>query len=89
MPDRPPASAPDETGTGRGQVRVVAVARTCHPVTTQVSMEHQTPDDHLHDHTWVPLNDLTGFDLIPNLRPVMHTFLRLQPVNRALCPRDR
>ncbi|MEU6041804.1 NUDIX domain-containing protein [Actinomadura sp. NPDC047616] len=87
MPGRAPADRPDGpdgpeggspgSGGGRVLVRVVAVARTCRAVTTEITLEHQMPDDHLGELTWVPLARLSGFDLIPDLRPVMRAFLRL------------
>ncbi|MBX6766816.1 MAG: NUDIX domain-containing protein [Actinomadura rubrobrunea] len=82
MPERRPpgdpalARGPDG---GRGLVRVVAVARTCRAVTTQVSLEHRMADDHLDEPAWAPLGGLDRFDLIPDLRPVMRAFLRLRP----------
>jgi len=90
MPGRAPADRPGgrqgggQGGSpgpdgGRALVRVVAVARTCRAETTEITMEHQMPDDHLSEPTWVPLGLLTGFDLIPDLRPVMRAFLRLHP----------
>jgi 8-oxo-dGTP pyrophosphatase MutT (NUDIX family) len=68
---------PDRADTAPAQVRVVAAARICVPVTTEITMDHQTPDDHLDDHTWVPFDDLASYSLIPSLRPVMRAFLRM------------
>ncbi|MFI0453009.1 NUDIX domain-containing protein [Actinomadura sp. 6N118] len=65
-----------------GQVRVVATARLCRPVTTEASVEHQTADDHLDEPAWVPLPELGGYELIPSLRPVIRAFLRLYPEHR-------
>ncbi|GLZ10916.1 hypothetical protein Acsp04_11510 [Actinomadura sp. NBRC 104425] len=86
MPGRAPAGrhggrhgGPPDPDGGRVLVRVVAVARTCRAVTTEITMEHQMPDDHLSEPAWVPLGLLAGFDLIPDLRPVMRAFLRLHP----------
>lgn len=59
------------------QVRVVAAARVCVPVTTEITMDHQTPDDHLDESVWVPFDELGSYSLIPSLRPVMRAFLRL------------
>lgn len=58
-------------------VRVVAVARTCGPVTTDITMENQVPGDHLGEAAWVRLAELAGYHLIPDIRPVIHKFLRL------------
>ena len=68
-----------------GRVRVVAVARTCTPVTPSPAPERpphlttgdQMPDDHLSEVAWVPIDDLSGYELIPALRPVIQDFLRL------------
>ncbi|GAA2445153.1 hypothetical protein GCM10010191_72420 [Actinomadura vinacea] len=60
-------------------IRVVAVARLCHPTTREVSLANQTATDHLADLTWVPLPEIDGYDLIPSLRPVMRAFLLMCP----------
>ncbi|GAA2633286.1 NUDIX hydrolase [Actinomadura fulvescens] len=62
-----------------GQVRVVATARLCRPVTLEASVEHQTDDDHLEEPLWVPLTEIERHELIPSLRPVVRAFLRLYP----------
>ncbi|TDD71438.1 NUDIX domain-containing protein [Actinomadura rubrisoli] len=76
MPDRAPGF-----GSGRvpvvGQVRVVATARRCRPVTLDASLDNQEAGDHLAECAWVPLDDVEGYELIPSLRPVMRAFLSL------------
>lgn len=63
---------PDEVGD---DVRVVAVARTCHAVGgTAVTTAHQEPSDHLAGATWVPMKDLGSYELIPSLKPVVEHF---------------
>lgn len=71
MPDRAGAR-----GRARGgQVRVVAAARRCRPVTLDPSLENQEASDHLDGCAWVPLDEVGGYELIPSLRPVMRAFL--------------
>ncbi|WP_433323917.1 NUDIX domain-containing protein [Spirillospora sp. CA-294931] len=70
---------PDRAAGAGHQIRVVATARLCRPVTRELSVEYQTPTDHLTDPTWVPLERAASFDLIPSLRPVMRAFLRMHP----------
>jgi 8-oxo-dGTP pyrophosphatase MutT (NUDIX family) len=68
MPDR-------ADPTGAGQVRVVATARRCTPMTVDATLENQESGDHLDGCAWVPLDEAGGYDLIPSLRPVMRAFL--------------
>jgi 8-oxo-dGTP pyrophosphatase MutT (NUDIX family) len=63
-------------GPEGGQIRVVAVARRCRPVTLDATLENQDAGDHLDGCAWVPLDEVGGYDLIPSLRPVMRAFLR-------------
>lgn len=70
MPDR--AAPPEASGA---QVRVVAAARRCRPVTLDLSLENQDNGDHLDGCAWVPLDEIGGYELIPSLRPVMRAFL--------------
>jgi 8-oxo-dGTP pyrophosphatase MutT (NUDIX family) len=66
-----------EGDTHLQQSRVVAVARTCVPVSVDVTTMNQVEGDHLSDARWVRRDRLAGYDLIPSLRPVMRHFLRL------------
>jgi 8-oxo-dGTP diphosphatase len=59
-----------------GQVRVVAVARICTPVTLNVTTDNQVHDDHISEVAWVPIHDLSEYELIPALKPVIQDFLR-------------
>ncbi|TDD32373.1 NUDIX hydrolase [Actinomadura sp. KC06] len=72
MPDRPP---PGGGQAGGGQTRVVAAARRCRPVTLDATLENQETGDHLDGCAWVPLPEVSAYDLIPSLRPVMRAFL--------------
>lgn len=78
MPDRAwnAGDGPARGGQAqRGQVRVVAAARRCRPVTLDAGLENQDQSDHLDECAWVPLDEIGGYDLIPSLRPVMRAFL--------------
>ncbi|WP_084000557.1 NUDIX domain-containing protein [Actinomadura kijaniata] len=66
---------PDERSGDR--VRVVAAARVCRPRSLEPTVRNQTPTDHLADPSWVPMDEVWGYDLIPDLRPVVRAFLRL------------
>lgn len=66
MPDRGPRG---------GQIRVVAAARRCRPVTLDTTLDNQDAGDHLDGCAWVPLAELGAYELIPSLRPVMRAFL--------------
>ncbi|MFG2090769.1 MULTISPECIES: NUDIX domain-containing protein [unclassified Spirillospora] len=67
---------PDRAAPGHGgQIRVVAAARRCRPVTVDTSLENQDTSDHLDGCAWVPLDEIRRYDLIPSLRPVMRAFL--------------
>lgn len=68
---------PDGDSIAEPQSRVVAVARTCRPVSVDITTINQVPDDHLSDACWVHRDGLGEYDLIPSLRPVMQHFLRL------------
>jgi hypothetical protein len=68
---------PDGDAHTRSRSRVVAVARTCRPVSTDVSTVNQVEGDHLGEAAWVPRGRLRDYDLIPSLRPVVNHFLSL------------
>jgi 8-oxo-dGTP pyrophosphatase MutT (NUDIX family) len=68
---------PDGDPGARLQSRVVAVARTCRPVSVDITTINQVPDDHLSEARWVHRDRLADYELIPSLRPVMQHFLRL------------
>lgn len=61
---------------GAPQVRVVAVARRCAPVSLAVTTAHQAPGDHLSDAAWVRFDALLDHELIPGLKPVVEQFLK-------------
>ncbi|RFU42006.1 NUDIX hydrolase [Actinomadura logoneensis] len=64
------------------QVRVVAAARHCRPLTLDVDPLNRVPDDHLDEAAWVPLDRTASLELIPSLRPVLREFLRRHPAIR-------
>ncbi|MFC6883074.1 MULTISPECIES: NUDIX domain-containing protein [Actinomadura] len=69
----------DRADDATAQVRVVAAARRCRPMSLDVSLDHQTESDHLAESAWVPLAEVGRYELIPDLRPVMRAFQRLRP----------
>ncbi|MEU5883979.1 NUDIX hydrolase [Spirillospora sp. NPDC047279] len=78
MPDSRAAGRAGAGGGHPAQVRVVATARACRAVSTEVTGAHRTADDHLGEPAWVPLDRLGAYELIPSLRPVVRAFLRLR-----------
>lgn len=57
------------------EMQIVAVARFCRPVTTQLSEAGRVAEDYLAEMAWVPFDDVPSFDIIPNMRPVIDSFL--------------
>lgn len=56
--------------------QIVAVARICRPVSGELSASGRVEGDYLAEMEWVPLAALEGYDLIPNMRPAVDSFLR-------------
>jgi 8-oxo-dGTP pyrophosphatase MutT (NUDIX family) len=56
-------------------MQVVAVARICFPLSTVVDLSNRVVDDYLGDARWVPLNEISGYDFIENMKPVVNAFL--------------
>jgi 8-oxo-dGTP pyrophosphatase MutT (NUDIX family) len=75
MPD------PEETGGTQPArpVQMVAVARICEALNTELSTEHRTDSDHLAEARWVALDSVDGYAVIPDLKPVLEDFLRRCP----------
>jgi 8-oxo-dGTP pyrophosphatase MutT (NUDIX family) len=71
---------PDPEATGGGGpaqlVQMVAVARICEALDTELSIAHRTGSDHLDEARWVVLDSLDGYNIIPDLKPVLENFLR-------------
>lgn len=65
------------SGDDGGQIRVVAVARSCRPTSFDVTIGNQTPDDHLSDAAWVAFDEVLDYALIPATMPVMKHFLAI------------
>jgi 8-oxo-dGTP pyrophosphatase MutT (NUDIX family) len=59
------------------EIQIVAVARFCTPVTTDLSDAGRVPEDYLAEMDWVPFERLSDYDLIPNMMPVIESFLQL------------
>jgi 8-oxo-dGTP pyrophosphatase MutT (NUDIX family) len=54
---------------------IVAVARICSAVTTELSDTGRVDVDNLDLAEWIPLSKLHDYDWIPNMRPVVDAFL--------------
>jgi 8-oxo-dGTP pyrophosphatase MutT (NUDIX family) len=59
------------------EMQVVAVARLCEPESGDLSTEGRVEDDYLAEIAWVPFQVISSYDLIPNMRPVVASFLKL------------
>jgi 8-oxo-dGTP pyrophosphatase MutT (NUDIX family) len=57
-------------------VQMVAVARVCAALTTELNTGYRTASDHLDEARWVALDSLDRYDVIPDLKPVLDEFLR-------------
>lgn len=69
------SKAPDG-GAESPPVQMVAVGRICTPLSTELTTAHRTPGDHLDEACWVPVGTIDGYDIIPDLKPVLQDFLR-------------
>lgn len=56
--------------------RVVAAAVLCRTEEEEVTLHRQVAGDDLAGSAWVPLEELAGWDLIPNMAPVVRAFLQ-------------
>jgi len=52
-------------------MQIVAVARFCTPLTTQLSDAGRVAEDYLAEMAWVPFDEVSSYDVIPNMRPVI------------------
>ncbi|HSV66245.1 MAG TPA: NUDIX hydrolase [Mycobacteriales bacterium] len=79
-PDQPFELWQWEMGSGSpgscGRAHVVAVARRCTPLSDTLDSSHRRYDDHLDEAAWVPLEEINGYDILPDLKPVMATFFK-------------
>jgi 8-oxo-dGTP pyrophosphatase MutT (NUDIX family) len=64
-----------DSGVARWQI--VAVARVCKPLSTELSSSGRVEEDYLAEMAWVPFSDLSRYSLIPNMLPVIDLFLKL------------
>lgn len=63
------------------QWQIVAVARICEPISTQLSESGRVEGDYLAEMAWVPLDQLFTYRFIPNMWPVIDSFLRVVGAN--------
>jgi len=56
--------------------QIVAVARVCEAVSTQLSSAERVEEDYLAEMAWVPFADLGTYSLIPNMLPAIDLFLK-------------
>lgn len=54
----------------------VAVAMYCEAEDTGVSLDHQVMGDDIEHYQWVKIADFDRFDFIPDMIPVLNTFLQ-------------
>lgn len=57
--------------------QIVAIARVCKPLSTDLSSAGRVEEDYLAEMAWVPFSDLSRYSLIPNMLPVIDLFLKL------------
>ena len=57
-------------------MQIVAVARLCRPLSLDTSAGGQVAEDYIGDMRWVPADKILEYDLIPNLIPVVRSFLK-------------
>lgn len=57
------------------KMQVVAVARLCTALTSELSEANRVAEDHLGEVEWVDIGELTSYDFIPNMIPVVAAFL--------------
>jgi ADP-ribose pyrophosphatase YjhB (NUDIX family) len=55
--------------------QIVAVARFCEPISTELSSAGRVEEDYLAEMVWVPFAELRTYPLIPNMLPVINLFL--------------
>lgn len=55
-------------------MQIVAVARICKPITTQISFERHEEDDYIDDYVWAPFDQILKYDSIANMTPVLKKF---------------
>lgn len=55
-------------------MHIVAVARLCSPLTLELSDSKRVEDDFLGEIRWVKFGNLTEFEMIPNMEPVIRAF---------------
>ena len=61
--------------SGPVAMQIVAVARYCKLKGGTPSLSANVSDDYLKTWAWVPLDEVLSYDLIENMRPVIHAYL--------------
>ena len=64
-----------EDGSAK-EMQIVAVARICTAITTELSDAGRVAEDYLGEMAWVPFDEVPKYDLIDNMRPVIGSFLK-------------
>lgn len=59
---------------GETDIQIVAVARICWAASDQISDAGRVSEDYLGEARWVRLQDISQFELIPNMVPAMREF---------------
>jgi 8-oxo-dGTP pyrophosphatase MutT (NUDIX family) len=57
------------------QMQIVAVARICIALSTQISFDQHQDDDYIAEYAWVPFSQIKEYDTINNMRPVLDKFI--------------
>lgn len=57
------------------EIQVIAVARSCAPLSSEISESGREATDFLGETRWVALSDVATMELIPSLRPAMALFV--------------
>lgn len=66
----------DKNG-GTSEAQIVAVARLCEALSGDLSSTRRVEGDYLAEMVWVPFESIHTYDLIPNMRPVIDSFLKI------------
>lgn len=67
------------------RMQVVAVARVCSVRSAELTEKYRVAEDHLGEMVWVDLDQISKYDFIPNMVPVVRAFLG-SPVQQMVAP---
>ena len=59
------------------EMQIVAVARLCKALTKELNDTGREDDDYLSQMHWVPIGELSTYDWIQNMIPVLEKFLEI------------